>query len=60
MRTLADRHVDTTVLDAAALVALVVGGRSAQRAGSGGGKPPGIAVPVPVGALAQRGRDGSS
>jgi hypothetical protein len=50
MRTLADQHVDTTVLDAAALFALVVGRGSARRAGSGAGKPPGIAVSAPIGA----------
>jgi len=50
MRTLADQHVDTTVLDAAALFALVVGRRSAGGAGSGATMPPGIAVSAPIGA----------
>ena len=46
MRTPADHHVDTTVLDAAALFALVVG----QEASPAAELPPGIAASAPVGA----------
>src|SRR5690348_554857 len=46
MRTLAGQHVDTTVLDAAALFALVVG-RGASPAAE---LPPGIAASAPIGA----------
>ncbi|WP_127500041.1 Atu4866 domain-containing protein [Actinoplanes solisilvae] len=49
MPTLADQHVDTTVLDAAALFALVVG-RGSTPVGSGAGLPPRITAAAPVGA----------
>ena len=43
------QHVDTAVLDAAALFAIAMGGQVAEQPGTPGHKPPKITVSAPVG-----------
>ncbi len=49
MRISADQHVDTTVLDAAALLAVAVGARPSEQDGTRGRTPAKMTVPAPVG-----------